>query len=96
MIVNLNVKKMKKTLLMASLAILLFMNGPRYAFAQEHPKPKKDTVNIDTDAKPVFYYAAEEEKSQSKNSPGAIVAVIAGIAVIGGAAGFFMMRKKKS
>lgn len=86
---------MKKILLMASLSLLLFLNGPGSVFSQDQPKPKKDTVNIDTDAKPVFYYAADEEKGQSENSSGTIVAVIAGIVVIAGAAGFFFARKKK-
>jgi LPXTG-motif cell wall-anchored protein len=86
---------MKKILIMASLALSFFLIGMGPALSQEQPKPKKDTVNIDTDAKPVFYYAAEDEKSQSENNSGTIVGVIAGIVVIAGAAGFFFMRKKK-
>ena len=56
---------MKKSILMFSMASLLLVGGLNVAFAQEQPKPKKDTVNIDTDAKPTFYYA-EDEASKSK------------------------------
>ena len=48
--------------------------------AQEQPKPKKDTVNIDTDAKPTFYYAEEEAAKSKGGIP--VVAIIAGVAVV--------------
>lgn len=80
---------------MASLTLLLFMAGMGSVFSQDQPKPKKDTVNIDTDAKPVFYYAADEEKSGSNNGSGTTVAIIAGIVVIAGAAGFYFIRNRK-
>ena len=57
--------KMKKSILVFSMATLLLAGGLKVAVAQEQPKPKKDTVNIDTDAKPTFYYA-EDEKAKSK------------------------------
>ena len=63
---------MKKSILVFSLATLLLAGGLKVVVAQDQPKPKKDTVNIDTDAKPTFYYA-EEEKNASKSKAGLIV-----------------------
>ena len=85
---------MKRSILMFSMTSLLLLSGLNVAIAQEQPKPKKDTVNIDTDAKPTFYYAAEDEASKSKGGSSAI-AIIAGVVVVAAAGGFFMLRKKK-
>jgi len=86
---------MKRIFSMITLSLFLMAGWLTSAFSQDQPKPKKDTVNIDTDAKPVFYYAAEEEKSQSKKGSGTTIAIIAGIVVIAGTAGFFFSRKRK-
>ena len=85
---------MKKTVLVLSMASLLLISGLNVAIAQDQPQPKKDTVNIDTDAKPTFYYTAEDEASKSKGGSSAI-AIIAGVVVVAAAGGFFMLRKKK-
>jgi LPXTG-motif cell wall-anchored protein len=85
---------MKKSVLMFSMTLLLFLGSMSPAIAQEQPKPKKDTVNMDTDAKPTFYYAAEDDKSKSKGST-ATIGIIIGAVVVLGAAGFFLMKKKK-
>ena len=78
---------------------LLLLCGMNMVNAQEQPKPKKDTVNIDTDAKPTFYYAVEDEKNETKGSFGkgssATIAIIIGAVVVIGAAGFFLLKKKK-
>lgn len=84
---------MKKAVLVFSLATLLLAGGLKVVVAQEQPKPKKDTVNIDTDAKPTFYYA-EEEKNASKGNTGIIV-IIAGAVIVAGAAAYFLLKKKK-
>ncbi|MEI8226516.1 MAG: LPXTG cell wall anchor domain-containing protein [Bacteroidota bacterium] len=90
---------MKKSILVFSMTSLLLIGGMNMAIAQEQPKPKKDTVNMDTDAKPKFYYAVEDEKSQAKGSSdkgsGATIAIIAGAVVIAAGAGFFLLKKKK-
>ncbi len=84
---------MKKSVLVFSMAALLFACSLKVAVSQEQPKPKKDTVNIDTDAKPTFYYA-EDEKNDSKGGfP--TVAVGSGVAVIVGLGIFLVLRKKK-
>ena len=57
---------MKKSVLVFSMTLLLLLSGLNIAVGQEQPKPKKDTVNMDTDAKPKFYYPVEDEKEQSK------------------------------
>jgi LPXTG-motif cell wall-anchored protein len=89
---------MKRSVLMFSMTLLL-LGGMNIAMAQEQPKPKKDTINMDTDAKPTFYYPVEDEKSgatkNSGKSPVAIIAIIAGVVVVAGGAGFFFLRKKK-
>jgi LPXTG-motif cell wall-anchored protein len=86
---------MKKPFLLFSLTSLLFLGGMNMAVPQEQPKPKKDTVNIDTDAKPTFYYAVEDEKTKAKGGSTTTIAIIAGAVVIAAAAGFFFLKKKK-
>ena len=85
---------MKKAILVFSMASLLLAGSLKTGLAQEQPKPKKDTVNIDTDAKPIFYYAVEDKESTSKSGAGKIV-IIAGVLVIGAVGGFVLLRKKK-
>jgi LPXTG-motif cell wall-anchored protein len=85
---------MKKTVLLISMITLLLLGGLKIAVAQEQPKPKKDTVNMDTDAKPQFYYPVEDDKKSKKGSSTTIV-IIAGAVIISGAAGFFLLKKKK-
>ena len=84
---------MKKSVLVFSLATLLLVGGLKGVVAQEQPKPKKDTVNIDTDAKPTFYYA-EDEKNASKSNTGTLVIIAGAVIVVGGVA-YFLLKKKK-
>ena len=84
---------MKKSILVFSIASLLLAGGLKTAVSQDQPKPKKDTVNIDTDAKPTFYYA-EEEKAESKGGFPTI-AVGAGVAVLVALGIIVILRKKK-
>jgi hypothetical protein len=83
---------MKKSVLVFSMAILLLAGGLKFTVAQDQPKPKKDTVNIDTDAKPTFYYAEEEARSKGGIPT---IAIIAGVAVIIAVGAFFILKKKK-
>jgi len=87
---------MKKSILAFSMTLLLTLGGFNAAIGQEQPKPKKDTVNMDTDAKPTFYYPVEDEKSgkKGKNSV-ATIGIIAGAVVVAGAVSFFLLKKKK-
>lgn len=82
---------MKKIVLIFSILVLLMTYNP--VSAQEQPKPKKDTVNIDTDAKPTFYYAEEDEATEAKGNT-TTIAIIAGVVIIL-AGGFFLVLKKK-
>ena len=84
---------MKKSALVFVMASLL-AGGLKPGMAQEQPKPKKDTVNIDTDAKPIFYYAVEDKAATSKSGAGKIV-FIAGVVLIVAVGGFVLLRKKK-
>ena len=83
---------MKKSVLVFSMTLLLIVSGLRVVVAQEQPKPKKDTVNMDTNAKPTFYYPVEDEK---KGISGTTIGIIAGAVVVVGAVAFFLLKKKK-
>jgi len=83
---------MKKSVLVFSLTLLLIVSGLRVAVAQDQPKPKKDTVNMDTNAKPTFYYPVEDEK---KGMSGATIGIIAGAVVVVAGVAFFLLKKKK-
>lgn len=89
---------MKRKILTIALTAFFLLNGITLAFAQEAPKPQKDTVNIDTDAKPQFYYAVEDEKTAGKSngkSSTVTIIIIAGAAVVVGAGVAFLLKKKK-
>jgi LPXTG-motif cell wall-anchored protein len=85
---------MKSVVLKLSVAVILFASVLNTLTAQEKPKPKKDTVNMDTYAKPVFYYAAEEEQKSTKGSSGTTIVIIGGIVVVVGVAGYYLLKKK--
>ena len=85
---------MKKAILLISMAVMLFVSGLSLAVAQDQPSAKKDSVNADKAAKPVFYDAAAQE--EAPKSSGTTYALIAGAVVVIGAAGYFMMKKKKN
>jgi LPXTG-motif cell wall-anchored protein len=84
---------MKRSILVFSMASLMLAGSLKVTVAQDQPKPKKDTVNIDTDAKPTFYYAEDEAAKSKGGIP--VVAIIAGVAVVVAAGAFFVLRKKK-
>jgi LPXTG-motif cell wall-anchored protein len=86
---------MKKVLLVMSMAALLMVSGTGMANGQEEPKPKKDTVNMDTNAKPEFYYATDDEAAGKKGGSGTTIAIIGGVVVVAAVAGFFLLKKKK-
>jgi hypothetical protein len=87
---------MKKSVLVISMTLLLIISGLNVVNGQDQPKPKKDTVNMDTDAKPTFYYPVEDDKGGAKGKSSVVtIAIIAGAVVVAGAAAFFIMKKKK-
>jgi len=86
---------MKKSIIALSLFVVLMLGGIRFAAAQDQPKGQKDTVNMDTNAKPEHYYAVEDEKKTSKSGSGVVIAAVAGAVVVVAVAGFFLLRKKK-
>ena len=88
---------MKKVLLVISLAGLLAVTGITSALAQQPaPRSPKDTVNMDTDAKPTQYYAIEDEKvsGESKSNTVTIIIIVGAVVVVGVGA-FLLLRKKK-
>lgn len=88
---------MKRAFLILSLSGLI-LAGFGSVLAQEQPKPKKDTVNMDTDAKPKFYYAVEDEKatkSAQKRGAGTTIAIVCGGVVVAAGVGFFLLKRKK-
>ena len=84
---------MKKSVLVFSMALILLLSGLNVVIGQEQPQPKKDTVNMDTDAKPTYYYPTEDAKS-GKSSTSTIALIVGAVVVIGGAAFFFLKKKK--
>lgn len=85
---------MKRKILTFAMAALLTGYTSGSLFAQDQPEPKKDTVNIDTEAKPTFYYAVEDEKVEEKGN-GGIIAIAGAAVIVLGTAGFFLLKKKK-
>jgi len=83
---------MKKSILAFSMTLLLILGCLNVSVAQEQPKPKKDTVNMDTNAKPTFYYPVEDEK---KGISGTTIGIIAGAVVVVGGVAFFLLKKKR-
>jgi uncharacterized protein YjeT (DUF2065 family) len=90
---------MKKSILGVALSFVLMVGGIVPVKAQEEPKPQKDTVNIDTDAKPQFYYSVEDEKAGTENkegkSPVVLVAIIVGAVIVVGGIGLLLLKNKK-
>ena len=89
---------MRKVILICFISALLIFGATAAGISQEQPEPKKDTVNIDTDAKPEFYYAIEDEETEStekSGGSGTTIAIIAGAVVVLGAGGYFLLKKKK-
>ncbi|MBN1107576.1 MAG: hypothetical protein JXR66_06365 [Bacteroidales bacterium] len=90
---------MKKTILAIALAVALTISGITAVSAQQQPAPQKDTVNMDTEARPTQYYDIEDEDTTAqaksgKTSVGLIIGIVAAVIVIGGAA-VMLTRKKK-
>ena len=84
---------MKKSFLVFSMTLLLVFSVLRVVTGQQQPKPKKDTVNMDTNAKPTYYYPVEDEKKGKSSA--VIIAIVAGAVVIIGAGAYFLLKKKK-
>jgi LPXTG-motif cell wall-anchored protein len=87
---------MKKTVLTFVFAFLLLFGGFSLVNAQDQPAPKKDTVNIDTEAKPEKFYAIEDEESMDdgEESNSTTIIIIAAVIILGGVA-LILLRKKK-
>jgi LPXTG-motif cell wall-anchored protein len=86
---------MKKTILMISMAGLLFLSVLSFAVAQDQPAAKKDSVNADKAAKPVFYNASSEEEAP-KSCSGSTYFLIGGAVLVIGLGGYLLLRKKKN
>jgi LPXTG-motif cell wall-anchored protein len=87
---------MKRTI--SLIAAIMLLIATVSVTAQEQPAPKKDTVNMDTYAKPEKFYEIEDDtagETGKGGSTGVIIAVVAGVIVIAGAAGYFLTRKKR-
>jgi LPXTG-motif cell wall-anchored protein len=84
---------MKRLVLVFSMTALMLINGISLLNAQDQPSGHKDTVNMDTYAKPVEYYATEDENSGGNTA--LTVGIIAGAVIVVGGAAFFILKKKK-
>lgn len=87
---------MKRSVLSILVVLALLIGGISNASGQEQPAPKKDTVNMDTDAKPEFYYDVEDEESMESEKKGSsTIILVGGAVVVLGAAAVILLRKKK-
>ncbi len=90
---------MKRFILTVAFAVSAFIAGSLTVLnAQDEPKPKKDSVNMDTIAKPQFYYALEdEETSGTRGGKGtaSTIVVIAGAVIIATGVVYSLLKKKK-
>ena len=84
---------MKKAILKISMAGMLFLSSLCMVVAQDMPSAKKDSVNADKAAKPVFYDAAAQE--EAPKTSGGDYALIGGAVVLVVAVGVYLMTKKK-
>ena len=84
---------MKKAILKVSMAGMLFLASLCMVVAQDMPSAKKDSVNADKAAKPVFYDAAAQEEAPKNSTTDYLL--IGGAVVLVGAVGFFLMKKNK-
>jgi len=79
-------------------ALIMALGSSAKLAAQDEPKPKKDSVNMDTITKPTTYYAIEDDKSlgtkEGKGTASTIV-IIAGAVIIAGGVLYSLLRKKK-
>jgi hypothetical protein len=85
---------MKKAIVIISMSALMLFSVVSLSRAQDQPQPKKDTVNMDTNAKPEFYYPVEDEDASGKSGL-PVVAIVAGIVIVIGGAVVFVLKKKK-
>ena len=76
---------------------MLIISGLTAINAQEQPAPQKDTVNMDTDAKPTQYYDIEDDKAETGSEKGSVVliALIIGAVIVVGGVALFLLKKKK-
>lgn len=90
---------MKKSLLTIIAAIVFTILGILPAAAQEQPVPQKDSVNMDTEAKPTQYYDVEDDKTEaggeSKSSAGLVIGIVCAVLIIGSVVYFISKKKKK-
>lgn len=89
-------EKMKRSVLVLLMAFVLLIGGMTIASGQEQPAPKKDTVNMDTHAKPEFYYEIEDEESMNNEKKGnsTVIIIAVAVVVIGGIVVMLMKKKK--
>ncbi|MCX6334490.1 MAG: hypothetical protein NT092_09315 [Bacteroidia bacterium] len=89
---------MKKSILAITFSLILAISGLTSINAQEQPAPQKDTVNMDTDAKPTQYYDIEDDKPEAGGKSGlsiGLILLIAGAVVIAGGAAYVFLKRKK-
>ena len=79
---------------MISMVVMFFLGGLTMVIAQDQPSAKKDSVNADKAAKPVFYDAAAQEEAPKSST--STYLMIVGAVVVLGAAGYFLTKKKKN
>ncbi|HEX2969413.1 MAG TPA: hypothetical protein VHO46_09940 [Bacteroidales bacterium] len=87
---------MKRSVLVFLMAFTLLLGGLSLK-AQEQPAPKKDTVNMDSNAKPEFYYAVEDDATtdEGKSSSSTVIIIAVAVVVVAGVVVVVLRKKKK-
>jgi LPXTG-motif cell wall-anchored protein len=90
---------MKKSLLTIIIAIAFAIWGMLPVCAQEQPEVQKDSVNMDTEAKPTQYYDVEDDKTEaggeSKSSAIPVIGIVCAVLIIGSVVYFISKKRKK-
>lgn len=84
---------MKRNALVLLVTAFIFF-AANFAKAQEQPAPKKDTVNMDTYAKPQFYNAEEDAPAVKGGSYMSAILMVGAVILIGATA-YLLVKKKK-
>lgn len=93
-IVKLNSDMMKRNALVFLITAFILFAGINFAKAQDQPAPKKDTVNMDTYAKPKFYNAEEDAPEGKGGRPVSAILMVGAVLLIGATA-YLLVKKKK-
>lgn len=88
---------MRRSVLTIVFLFAVLFGGLSFLNAQDQPAPKKDTVNMDTYAKPEFYYATEDEgeMEDGKGANTTVIVIAVAVIVVAGVVVMAARKRKK-